>query len=60
MEKNVLFSFLNGKDQNVLNGKECGAQPCIRVFEFGTVSLCKALLRYGPLCYTDLQSCVIV
>ena len=27
---------------------------------FGTVSLCKALLRYGPLCDTDLQSCVIV
>ena len=32
----------------------------IRVFVFGTVSLCKALLRYGPLCDTDLQSCVIV
>ena len=31
-----------------------------RVLVFGTVSLCKALLRYGPLCDTDLQSCVIV
>ena len=27
-EKNVTFSFLNGKDRNVLNGKERGAQPC--------------------------------
>ena len=25
-----------------------------RVLVFGTVSLCKALLRYGPLCDTDL------
>ena len=32
----------------------------IRVFVFGTVSLCKAVLRYGPLCNKDLQSCVIV
>ena len=32
----------------------------IRVLVFGTVSLCKALLRYGPLCDMDLQSCVIV
>ena len=24
------------------------------VFVFGTVPLCKALLRYGPLCDTDL------
>ena len=32
----------------------------IRVFVCGTVSLCKALLRYRPLCDTDLQSCVIV
>ena len=30
-EKNVTFSFLNGKDRNVLNGKERGAQPCILV-----------------------------
>ena len=27
MEKNVTFSFLNGKERNVLNGKEHSAQP---------------------------------
>ena len=28
MEKNVTLSFLNGKERNVLNGKERDAQPC--------------------------------
>ena len=32
----------------------------IRVFVFGTVSLCKALSRYGPSCDTELKSCEIV
>ena len=27
--KERMFSFLNGKDRNVLNGKEPGAQPCL-------------------------------
>ena len=32
-EKNRTFFFKNGKERNVPNGKERGAQPCYQVME---------------------------
>ena len=32
MEKNGTFLLKNGKERNVLNGKERGAQPCTMVY----------------------------
>ena len=43
-EKNVTFSFLNGKDRNALNGKECGAQPWAKY--------CRLLFKLKP--FADL------
>ena len=36
-EKNVMFSFETGKERNVLNAKERGAQPCCQCLHLFTV-----------------------
>ena len=46
MEKNGTLILKNGKEQNVPNGKERGAQPCLAVADWSAKDLTKKSTEY--------------